>query len=241
MTWVATAIIGGALIGGLASNKAANTAAGAANNATNMQQGMFNTIQQQNQPFIQQGQNAIGQLGNWMNDPNGGMHQFNNTDLTSTLAPNYAFQLAQGQQALDRQAGAMGGQGGTGNFETGLQNFTQNTAQNAYQNAFNNWNTQQGNIYNRLSGIATLGSNASNMTGTAGTTLAGNAGQSTIAAGQAGAAGTIGMGNAISSGITGGSLFNYLNPGASGDAQQAAYNNSNANTSGQWAANGPGE
>ena len=45
----------------------------------------------------------------------------------------------------------------SGNALQGLQNYTQNFAANAYQNALNNYQAQQTNIYNRLSGIAGMG------------------------------------------------------------------------------------
>src|SRR5690349_20551125 len=58
--------IGGSLISGLigshASQQAANTQANAANNATNAQLQMFNTVNQQQAPWRQAGQNALGSI-----------------------------------------------------------------------------------------------------------------------------------------------------------------------------------
>jgi len=62
MTWIAAAIVGGALIGGVTSNHASNQASNAANNATNAQQGMFDTTNAQQAPWRQAGLYALRQL-----------------------------------------------------------------------------------------------------------------------------------------------------------------------------------
>ena len=133
---------------------------------------------------------ATGQAG--LTDINANMpyfqHQFDTADLNSNLAPNYAFQLGQGQQANQRAAN-VGGGALSGNTLTGLNRYTQDYAGNAYQQAFNNYNTQRNNIYNTLSGIAGLGTTANaqgiSAGGTYGTNLTNlNTG---IAAAQAGA------------------------------------------------------
>lgn len=62
MSWVAVAIGGGALVGAIGSNMAANTQANAQENAANTQLGMFNTINAQEQPFIQAGYGATNVL-----------------------------------------------------------------------------------------------------------------------------------------------------------------------------------
>ena len=82
--------------------------------------------------------------------------QFNANDLNTNLAPNYAFQLQQGQMANQRAANAAGGSLG-GNALQGLQRYTQDYAGGAYQQAFNNYNTQRNNIYNSLAGMANIG------------------------------------------------------------------------------------
>lgn len=62
MTWVAVAIAGGAIIGGISSSNAANTQAGAARNATDAQLQMFNRVQQNLQPYQQSGVGALNSL-----------------------------------------------------------------------------------------------------------------------------------------------------------------------------------
>jgi len=66
MTWVAVAIGGASLVGGLMSADAAKSAgnqqANAANNATQAQLQMFNTINDQNAPYRQAGQFALSDI-----------------------------------------------------------------------------------------------------------------------------------------------------------------------------------
>ena len=62
MAGIAAAIIGAGVIGAGASIYASTKQTAAANNAIAAQQGMFNTAQQEQQPFIQAGQSAIPQL-----------------------------------------------------------------------------------------------------------------------------------------------------------------------------------
>ncbi|CAB4123431.1 hypothetical protein UFOVP43_12 [uncultured Caudovirales phage] len=100
-------------------------------------------------------------------------HQFDTADLNSNLAPNYAFQLGQGQQANQRAAN-VGGGALSGNTLTGLNRYTQDYAGNAYQQAFNNYNNQRNNIYNTLSGIAGIGGTANSQAIGAGNTYGTN-------------------------------------------------------------------
>ena len=98
--------------------------------------------------------------------------QFTNADLNANLAPNYAFQLAQGQMANQRAANMGGGSLG-GNALTGLQRYTQDYAGNAYQNAFNNFNTQRQNIYGNLSNMANIGTTSAGQLANLGSSLGG--------------------------------------------------------------------
>jgi hypothetical protein len=115
-------------------------------------------------------------------------HQFDVNDLTTNLAPNYQFQLGQGQMANQRAAN-VGGGALSGNTLTGLNRYTQDYAGNAYQQAFNNYDTQRKSIYNTLSGIAGIGNTANQQAITAGTNYGTNTTNLTtgLAAAQAGA------------------------------------------------------
>jgi hypothetical protein len=115
-------------------------------------------------------------------------HQFDVNDLNTNLAPNYAFQLGQGQMANQRAAN-VGGGALSGNTLTGLNRYTQDYAGNAYQQAFNNYDTQRKSIYNTLSGIAGIGNTANAQAIGAGNTYGTNTTNLTtgLAAAQAGA------------------------------------------------------
>lgn len=256
---VAAAIIGSAVAGGAVSaysaNKASNAQEDAAQSAqqtqlqaqqeadqTQMQ--MFNQTQAQQQPWIQAGQTAVGQLtagtaagGQFSNAGN-----FNAGDLNANLAPNYEFQLQQGQGALNNQNSVSGGLVG-GNALQGIEAYTQGAAGNAYQQAYNNYNTNQSNVYNRLASIAGFGQTATGQNQQAGTaagtnlanvamTAGSNIGSAQLAAGAAQAAGYTATGNAISggansissmyalNGLTGGRLFGGSAQGQTGTAGQ---------------------
>ena len=194
--WVAGAVavgsVAGAVIQGNAAQKAAQTQADA--NARAQQQVVATGQQasQQYTPYTDLGQSGVNALSS--NLPYF-QQQFNNQDLNAQLAPNYAFQLQQGQLATDQANNATGGMVG-GNALKGLQDYTQNYAQGAYQNAFNNFNANQTNIYNRLSGIAGIGLQGATGSANAQIGTGTNVAQLTQGIGQAQAAGQIGQANA---------------------------------------------
>jgi hypothetical protein len=129
------------------------------------------------QVAIQQPYQNVGKAGSegLINNQDYLTRQFNAADLNSNLAPNYAFQLSQGQMANQRAANMGGGSLG-GNALRGLQDYTQNYASGAYQNAFNNFNTQRQNIYSTLAGMANIGTTSGGQLASLGNTLGGNLG-----------------------------------------------------------------
>jgi hypothetical protein len=217
MAWGYVAVGAGTLIGGaLASNaskKAADTQAGAAQYAADLQHQQWQTSNDQQQPWIQSGGNAINQMGQ-MTSPGGSMtHVFNNQDLNSNLAPNYQFGLEQGMGQTQNYANATGGLV-SGNAMQGLNKFSQDYAGNAYQNAFNNYQASQTNIFNRLASVAGVGQTATSNNQVAGVNSANNMGNFSTSAAAAQAAGTVGQANAINSGISNLSSLAYLNKGS---------------------------
>lgn len=127
-------------------------------------------------------------------------------DMMKQYSPAYQFQLQQGQQGVLNSEAA--GQGAlSGSALKDLISYNQNYANTAFGNAFNQYQTQQGNIYSRLAGIAQLGQAAAANTGQQGTALAGQAAQSAQNIGTAQAAGQIGSANAWS-----GALSNLATP-----------------------------
>jgi hypothetical protein len=125
--------------------------------------------------------------------------------------PGYWFRLQQGTQGL-RNAAAAGSGALSGAALKDLLTYNQDMASQEYGNAFNRYQTQQGNIFSRLSDIARLGQSAAAGVGSAGTQLAGNAGQSAYNAGSASGAGIVGAGNALSQGAQ--NYWLYNNPQA---------------------------
>ena len=233
MSWAipAAASVVGGLISSSGSRSAASTQADAAANAAATQLQMYNQTRDDNAPWRQAGSTALGQLGTMTanpSDPNSLLHTFTTSDLNSNLAPNYQFQLQQGQDATNNAASVTGGLVG-GNALKGLQDYTQGAAGSAYQQAFNNYTANQTNIFNRLSNIAGLGQTANQTTGNAGTSFGGNIGSAQLAGGAAAAAGQVGSANALNGGLsTAGSMYmlnNLMNrtpqtvtPGAPVDA-----------------------
>lgn len=221
----AAGAIGGAVISSNGAKSAANTQANAQQQAAANQMSMFNTITQNEQPFMQAGQGAttaLSQLlgltgGDAAGLPNGyltkttGPFSFDPSSITSS--PGYQFAQQQGLQAVaNNEAPNVGALSGPAlkaltNFSTGTAaqyyNDYFNQAQSAYTTNLNSQQTQQNNIFSRLSAIAGLGQNAASNTGTAGTALGTGAAQAIAGAGASQAAGTVGSANALAGGATG--------------------------------------
>ena len=218
MSWAAAAIGGQAVVGAVGSILAAGTQAAGQQQAAKTQLGMFNTINQQEQPFIQAGYGATSQLSSML-APGGQLtRSFTPQDFLNNLDPGYQFQLQTGGQAL-RNADTPGVGALSGPALKDLMSFNQGMAATGYQNAFNRFQTQNTNIFNRLSAIAGLGQNAASNVGTSGTQLGtGIAGaQAGAAASQAG--GIVGATNAIgSSGVPLAYLLSGQTPGGGGGA-----------------------
>ena len=205
MSWIAAAI-GGAnlisgIIGGNAATDAANTQAqaGAASQAALL--GVGKDVSKLYQPYQDVGQQGLNKLSD-MSKSGYLSNQFSNQDLNAQMAPNYAFQLGQGQQGNLAQANATGGLVG-GNAMKGLQDYTQNYAGNAYQNAFNNYQAQRTNIYNQNAGLAGIGQNAVTGSGNAQLGIGTQISNITQGIANAQAAGQIGAANAYGGAVTG--------------------------------------
>lgn len=125
---------------------------------------------------------------------------FTAQDLETQLAPNYQFMLSQGLGAINQ--GANVGGGGS-NITRGAIKFAQDYARNAYQDALNNYRLQQGDIYNRLAGIANTGQTAQQAAANTAAQMGSNISQLGIGAAQAQAAGQVGAANAMAGGLSG--------------------------------------
>jgi hypothetical protein len=206
---VAGATLGGALISSNAAKSAANTQANAANTATAAQQAMYGQTLANLQPYMAGGNTALSTLNS--KEANGSLGgSFTPADYLSNQDPGYAFQLGQGQQALQNSQAAKDGVL-SGSALKGLIQYNQGVASTGYQNAYDRWLSSQKNTLSTLMGPATLGENAAAGAGTAGANYAGGISSTTQAAGNATAAGTVGSANAISNGLSNGSGYLYLN------------------------------
>ena len=250
---VAAAIAGGAVAGSaisaIGSKSAANTQAGAQEQAAQIQQNMFDTVQGNEQPFINAGQNATGTLqqllglkpGGVGTLPNGyllqtGAAPFSSSEVTNS--PGYQFAQQQGlQQVANSEAPNVGALSGPA--LKALTQFSTGTAAQYYNDYFNQYNTQfqqqqtaQNNIFNRLSNIAGLGQNAAGNLGNNGAQLGTGTAQAIAGAGASQAAGTVGAANAIGGGIS--------NAGNGFALSSILNNNGNGSTPDPFAGTAPG-
>lgn len=205
---VAAAVIGGAVVGGLATTVAGNKAAGAQKDAASMstdeQRRQFDITQQNMKPFRDAGLSVLPELQSGLAP--GGEFNRNFTLQDFQKDPGYQFRMDQGQQALERSAAASGGllSGGTGKA---LTQYGQDYASGEYSNAYNRFNNDQTTRFNRLSALAGTGQTATNTIGTLGAQTAANIGENYLQAGNARAAGYVNQGNAINNGVS--SLGNF--------------------------------
>ena len=209
MSWVAVAVVGGAVIGGVASNsaakKAANAQTQAADKATDTELKMFEQQRTDSAPWREGGTVALKQMLEGTKD--GGEFNRNFTMADFVKDPGYDFRMQQGQQALERGAAARGGVlGGRTLKET--TRFGQDYASGEYSKAYDRYNNDLTTRYNRLANIAGTGQTATAQLGQQGTQVAGQLGENAMQAGNARASGYVGSANAINNGVQ--TIGNYF-------------------------------
>jgi len=209
MAFISSIIQGiGAISQADASRHAANQQADAAKNAQQLQLDMFNRNKQDVQPWVTSGQRGNTELMRLLGlgspdgfDPNAQLvRPFGMQDFQTD--PGYQFRLQEGENAVLNNRSAMGGLN-SGATMRALEQYGQGFASNEYQNAFNRYNTQQGNVYNRLAGLSNTGANSALGVAGLGANAAFRAGDFGTQAGNAQAAGTIGQSNALMGGASG--------------------------------------
>lgn len=226
MAWVATAVIGSAVIGGAATaygaNKAAEAQTAAADKASQIAQQQYQQTRSDLSPYRDIGSLGASQLTSRLSeltspisiDPN----QLENSDY-------YKFASTQGQKAVTNSAAARG-LGSSGAALKGAAAFAKGLATDTYKTAFDMANTNQTNAYNRLKGLVDTGQNAAAQTGSAGTSAANTSASAAIGAGNAQGAAAVSTGNALSnaaSNIGGYATYKGLY-GNSGNPAVANYN-----------------
>jgi hypothetical protein len=233
MTWVATAIVGSAVVGASTAKSAAKTQAAAAGQAADIQQQQYEQTRADQAPYREAGYKALAELQRTAGNVPGAF-KFGASDYQAD--PGYAFRLAEGQKALDRQAAARGGLISGGALraaqrygqEMGSQEFG-----NAYNRALTGYNTgvaSENQLYNRQAGLAGIGQTSTNLVGQAGQNYATNVGNLMTGAGAAQAAGQVGMANALTGGL--GTYLNYSQGNALLNALQRNQNMQLVNTGG---------
>jgi hypothetical protein len=229
----ATAILGAGLLGAAASKSASKTQASAAQQAADVQKSQFEQTREDQAPYRQAGYNALANLQSTAGNVPAAF-KFGAGDYQAD--PGYAFRLAEGQKALDRQAAARGGLISGGALKAATR-FGQDMGSQEYQSAYNRaltgYNTdvaRENQLYNRQAALAGIGQTSTNLVGQAGQNYATNVGNLMTGAGAAQAAGQVGMANALTGGL--GTYLNYTQGNALLDALQRNQNMQMVNTGG---------
>jgi hypothetical protein len=221
MTWGATAIVGGNIVGGMiganSAKKAAEMQAAAAREQLALQRRMYDETVARNQPFYQSGVGAnnrlttlLGTGGNAGDADYGSMtRNFSMDDYLNNQDPGYQFGMTQGQNALNASTAASGGLQ-SGAAMKAAQRYGQDYAGTKYNEAFNRFRSNRGDIYNMLSGQSGAGLSAANNTSSAGNAYASGGGAALGNIGSANASGYMGAGNAYT-GAIGGAINAYQN------------------------------
>jgi hypothetical protein len=205
-----------------ATTQAAQIGANASNAASAAQERMFNTQTALQEPFRQagiSGQNRLMELLGVGGDPNAAGYGSANKNFSMSdfqADPGYAFRLAEGQKALDRQAAMRGGLISGGALKA-AQNYGQDAASQEYQNAFNRYQTSRSNLLNPLQSLAGVGQTATNQLGSAAGTYGTNMSNLALGAGANAGNAALAQGNIHAS--------QY---GTAGSAANTLWNNRNA-------------
>jgi hypothetical protein len=247
VTFVATAVVAGsALVGAGASMYAANKQADASKTALGFEEQQYDTTLANEAPFVQSGQQATGQLNYLLGigTPNGGSTASSsaaggygslNAPFTAStfqsMSPAYQFQLQQGAQGtLNQDSSAQGAESGAALKD--LQSYNQNFANTSFNNAFNQYQTQQNNVFSRLSGLATLGQAAASNQATGASATGANVGATAGTIGGAEAAGTVGAANALGGGATNAAIWAAYGGGGSGISPSSTVTDTDINNLG---------
>lgn len=197
--WVAGAVVGSAVIGGISSNKAASTQASAADRSADVQREMFERQVELSEPWRKAGEQALNKLIPLTDYQQFGMQQFQ-------ADPGYGFRMSEGMKALERSAAARGGLL-SGATLKGIQRFGQDLGSQEYMNAFNRYQTERAARLQPLQSLAGIGQTTAQQLGQAGQTMASNVGEALTSGAAARASGYVGGANALTQGL--GTYLNY--------------------------------
>jgi hypothetical protein len=205
---IEAAIIGGAIIGGVATSQAADAQANASSDASAaqlqanreniaLQREIFNQQREDNAPWRNAGAQAIKQLQASINNGT-----FDPANFKFTADPGYQFRLQEGVNALDASASARG-RLRSGAQDRAVTRYGQNMASDEFSRAWNRNLATKTTNFNQLASLANVGQIANSANQAAGSQFAANAGQSTINTGNAIAQNAINQGNVTASAYQG--------------------------------------
>lgn len=213
--WVAGAVVGSAVIGGISANRAAGTQAAAADRAAAGQERMFERQVELSEPWRKAGEQALNKLIPLTDYQNFGMDQFQ-------ADPGYSFRMSEGMKGLERSAAARGGLL-SGATLKGIQRFGQDLGSQEYMNAFNRYQTERAARLQPLQSLAGVGQTTAQQIGQAGMQTAQNIGETQMSGAAARASGYVGQANALTGALNTGlnyyqgqQLMNRLAPSGGG-------------------------
>lgn len=197
-SWVATAIVGGAVVGGVAKAYSASLAsdaqASAADKAAAASMDMYYRTRQDLAPYRDEGQYAMTELNKRLE------HLVSPIEMDQAAlekTPGYQFTKAQGLKAVQNSAAARG-LGVSGAALKGGATFATELANKTYQDQFNLENVNRTNTFNRLKSLVDTGLQAGIYGGSIGQKSADTSAQAAMAKGNAEAAGYNAIGGAVS-------------------------------------------
>ena len=219
--WVAGAIVGTAVLGTIASNKASKAQQSAAQQATDvaaqtadeqvaLQREIFEKQTELQKPFREAGiagQNRLLEylgIGGQAGAP--GYGKYATAEFTPEkfqTDPGYAFRMSEGMKALERSAAARGGLL-SGATLKGTQRYGQDLASQEYQNAFNRYQAERAGTLNPFQALAGTAQSSANTLGGQAGQMGSNISNTLGAYGSAAQGNIIGSGNAQASGYMGG-------------------------------------
>lgn len=212
---VAAAMIGAAVVGGVASSSASSKASKAQVASSEAANAAQLTAQREAQAFQQRqadqaradvepwratGANKLAELAQRTSAGGDLMKSFGMDDFQKD--PGYEFRMAEGMKGMTNSAAARGNLLSGAALKAASQ-YNQNFASNEFGNASNRFQTNQTNQFNRLASLANVGQVAANQNGNNAMSLGQNVGNGMMQSGQAMGNNLIGAGNARASGYVG--------------------------------------
>lgn len=184
MGWVATAIIGSAVIGAGASiagasaqadatASASRTQADATKYSTDVQKDMYDQTREDQEPWRLAGIRALETI---QNTPD---FEFNAENFMQMKDPSYEWRVDQGVKAMDKSATARGNLF-SGAAAKALTEYGQNMGSQEYQNAYNRARDTYMTNMNTQKSLAGVGQDATNMVSQAGQNMASGVASTTM-------------------------------------------------------------